>query len=191
MRVRPLLALVVVGVMTLAGCSSLSGTGEKGFVSGDGQLTVRTAADREDVIELRGEDLAGDPLDLADYRGTPVVMVVWGSWCTPCRAEAPDVVAAAEDLDGDAQFLGINIRDASVEQAQGFERSFQVPYPSFYSPDGKALLSFRGELTLNSIPSFVVLDGEGRVAARIIGELPSRQTLVDVTRDVVEESADG
>lgn len=191
MRVRPLLTLVVVGVMTLAGCSSLSGTGEKGFVSGDGQLTVRTAADREGVIELRGEDLAGDPLDLADYRGTPVVMVVWGSWCTPCRAEAPDVVAAAEDLDGEAQFLGINIRDASVEQAQGFERSFQVPYPSFYSPDGKALLSFRGELTLNSIPSFVVLDGEGRVAARIIGELPSRQTLVDVTRDVVEESADG
>ncbi len=191
MRVRPLLALFVVGVTTLAGCSSLSGTGEKGFVSGDGQLTVRTAAEREAVVELRGEDLAGDPLDLADFRGDPVVVVVWGSWCAPCRDEAPEVVAAAEELDGEAQFLGINIRDASVAQAQAFERSFQVPYPSFYSPDGKALLSFRGELTLNSIPSFVVLDGEGRVAARIIGELPSQQTLVDVTRDVVEESADG
>lgn len=191
MRVRPLLVLLVTGMVSLAGCSSLSGTGEKGFVSGDGQLTVRTAVEREAAIVLEGEDLAGDPLDLADYRGTPVVVVVWGSWCAPCRDEAFDVVAAAEELDGEAQFLGINIRDASVAQAQAFERSFQVPYPSFYSPDGKVLLAFQGDLTLNSIPSFVVLDGDGRVAARIIGELPSRQTLVDVTRDVVEESADG
>ena len=106
-------------------------------------------------------------------------MVVWGSWCTPCRAEAPDVVAAAVELGDEAQVIGIDIRDPSVEQAKSFVRRFDVPYPSFFSPDGKALLAFRGTLTPNSIPSFVVLDGEGRVAASIIGQLPSTTTLVD------------
>ena len=62
-----------------------------------------------------------------------------------------------------------------------------MPYPSVYSPDGKALLPFAGTLTPNSIPSFVVLDRDGRVAASIIGELPSRRTLVDLAQDVAAE----
>jgi hypothetical protein len=105
--------------------------------------------------------------------------------------EAPEVVAAAEELGDDAQFLGINLRDPDPAQAQAFERNFEVPYPSIYSPDGKAMLAFDGVLAPNSIPSFVVLDGEGRVAATILGALPSVQTLVDVTRDVAKETADG
>ena len=116
--------------------------------------------------------------------GKPVVVVVWGSWCTPCRAEAPDVVAAAQELGRRAQFVGINIRDPSTDQAKSFVRRFEVPYPSYYSPDGRALLAFQGTLTPNSIPSFVVLDGEGRVAASIIGKLPSTTTLVEVVKDV-------
>ena len=63
-------------------------------------------------------------------------------------------------------------------------RRFAVPYPSFYSPDGRALLAFQGTLTPNSIPSFVVLDAEGRVAASIIGALPSATTLVDLVDEV-------
>lgn len=184
-------ALLVTGVLALTGCTSLSGTGEKGFVSGDGQLTIRTASEREPAIELSGAGLDGESLDVADYRGAPVVVVVWGAWCGPCVAEAPEVVEAAEELAGDAQFLGIDLRDPSPAQAQAFVRNFDVPYPSIYSPDGKAMLSFDGVLTPNSIPSFVVLDGEGRVAATILGRLPSVQTLVDVTRDVAAEAAAG
>ena len=183
--------LLLVGALALTGCTSLSGTGEKGFVSGDGQLTVRTASEREPAIELAGEGLAGESLDVADYRGKPVVVVVWGSWCGPCVAEAPEVVEAAETLGDEAQFLGINLRDSSTDAAQAFVRNFDVPYPSIYAPDGKAMLAFDGVLAPNSIPSFVVLDGDGRVAATILGELPSVQTLVDVTRDVAEETADG
>ena len=69
-----------------------------------------------------------------------------------------------------------------------------MPYPSYYSPDGRALLAFPGTLTPNSIPSFVVLDGEGRVAASIIGRLPSTTTLVEVVEDVAKgttRSTDG
>jgi thiol-disulfide isomerase/thioredoxin len=146
---------------------------------------------REDAISLDGEDLAGDPLAVEDFRGKPVVLVVWGSWCAPCRDEAPDVVGAAEELGDDVQFVGINIRDASTAQAQAFTRKFDVSFPSFYSPSGEALLAFPGVLGLRTIPAFAVLDAEGRVAASIIGKLPSRQTLVDVTQAVVDETSDG
>jgi len=150
------------------------------------------AADaREEAISLDGEDLDGDPLAVRDFRGKPVVLVVWGSWCAPCRDEAPDVVGAANELGDDVQFVGINIRDASTAQAQAFTRKFDVDFPSFYSPSGEALLAFPGVLGLRTIPAFAVLDAEGRVAASIIGKLPSRQTLVDVTKDVVDETTDG
>jgi thiol-disulfide isomerase/thioredoxin len=162
----------------------LTGTGDTGFVTGDGSVTEVPLAERGDVVSLTGPAVDGEDLDLADFRGKPVVVVVWGSWCTPCRAEAPDVVAAAEELGGRAQFVGINIRDPSTDQANSFVRRFEVPYPSYYSPDGRALLAFQGTLTPNSIPSFVVLDGEGRVAASIIGKLPSTTTLVEVVKDV-------
>ena len=178
-------------LLLLTGCTSLSGTGDQGFVTSDGSVKEVAVADRGDPISLAGRDLDGKDLDLASFRGKPVVAVVWGSWCTPCRAEAPDVVGAAKELGDKAQFVGINIRDGSTEQASSFVRRFDVPYPSYYSPDGRALLAFRGTLTPNSIPSFVVLDRQGRVAASIIGQLPSRTTLVDVVKDVSEEQADG
>ena len=186
---RSLVGLLLVGLVALTGCTSLSGTGEKGFVSGDGQLSVTTAAERDEPIDLTGEGLDGEPLDVADYRGAPVVVVVWGAWCPPCVAEAPDVVEAANELGDEAQFLGINLRDPDPAQAQAFERNYDVPYPSIYAPDGKAMLAFDGVLAPNSIPSFVVLDGEGRVAATILGGLPSVQTLVDVVRDVAQDGA--
>jgi thiol-disulfide isomerase/thioredoxin len=173
------------------GCSSLQGTGDKGFVTGAGEVVQVEPGRRDDPVILSGRDLEGDRLSTADFRGEPVVVVVWGSWCAPCRAEAPDVVAAANELGDRAQFVGINIRDSSTEQARSFVRTFEVPYPSFFSPDGEAMLAFSGTLTPNSIPSFVVLDAEGRVAASVIGRLPSQQTLVDLAHDVVDETDHG
>lgn len=187
---HPVVALACL-LLLLTGCSSLQGTGDKGFVSGDGKVTTVNPGSRGSAVSLTGHGLDGKPLSLADFRGKPVVLVVWGSWCTPCRAEAPAVVAAAGALGKSAQFAGINIRDASTDQASSFVRTFHVPYPSFFSPDGTALLAFSGTLTPNSIPSFVVLDGQGRVAASIIGELPSKTTLVEVVHDVAAETAHG
>jgi thiol-disulfide isomerase/thioredoxin len=182
-------ALLAGCLLALTGCSGLQSSGDKGFVSADGKVEQVAAADRGDPVTLEGKDLDGKPLSVADYRGKPVVVVVWGSWCAPCRAEAPDVVAAAKELDGTAQFVGLNIRDGSADQAKGFVRTFGVPYPSFYSPDGKAMLAFSGSLPPQAIPSFAVLDDEGRVAAVIPGELPSKTTLVELTQDVADEAA--
>lgn len=101
------------------------------------------------------------------------------------------MVAAADELGDEAAFVGINIRDYSVTQSEAFVRRFEIPYPSFFSPDGQALLGFDGTLTAYTIPSFVVLDPDGRVAASIIGALPSTTTLVDLVQDVGAGTRDG
>lgn len=181
--------LLPVSLLGLAGCSSLPSTGDKGFVTSDGTVRLVPAADRGRTIELSGKDLDGRSLALTDFRGKPTVVVVWGSWCAPCRAEAPDVVAAARQLGGTAHFVGIDLRNAGTADALAFQRHFQLPYRSFFSPDGEAMLSFSGTLGPRTIPAFVVLDDQGRVAGSIIGSLPSTETLVDLVGDVAGHTA--
>ncbi len=152
-------------------------------------MSELAATDRGEPIELAGEGLDGKPLDLAEFRGKPVVINVWWSACPPCRVEQPDLNGAAEELGDRVHFVGMNIRDASPDQAKAYVRRFEVTYPSFYSPDGKALLPFAGTLSPRSIPSTVVLDHQGRIAASIIGRLPSEQTLVSVVETILDEQS--
>jgi thiol-disulfide isomerase/thioredoxin len=181
-----LLSVLVGGA--LAGCSDdVGGSGDTGFVSGKGVITRLAAEDREPPGEVAGETLEGDPISLEDFAGRTVVLNVWGSWCAPCRSEAPDLVAASEELaDRDVVFLGINSRDLDKAAALAFQRRFEVPYPSIYDQQGRTLLAFRGTLSPNAIPSTVVIDAQGRVAASVIGEV-TRATLVGLVEDVVAE----
>ena len=190
MRVATSLVAAALLVST-TGCSDLEGTGDKGFITAEGTIRHVASDEREDPISYEGEDLDGRALAVEDLRGKPVVISVWGSWCSPCRKEAPWVAGASEELGDDVEFLGINLRDAGTAQAQAFERSFGFEFPSLYEPDGEAMLAFPGVLGVRSIPSFVVLDAQGRVAASIIGQLPSQQTLVDLVEDVVGAPAGG
>jgi thiol-disulfide isomerase/thioredoxin len=174
-------------LLALAGCSGLSGTGDKGYISGEGVPVEVDPAAREAPITLSGVDLDGNEVDLADLRGKPVVVNVWWSECPPCRVEQPDLNEAAAELGDQVTFLGLNIRDSSAEKGQAFVRNFEVPYPSVYSPDGRALLSFSGTLNPRSIPSTVVLDADGRVAASVQGRIPTTQTLVSIVEKVLDE----
>jgi thiol-disulfide isomerase/thioredoxin len=192
---HPVRALVaaVLACLVLAGCSGLSGTGDKGYITGDGQVAFLAPEDRGDPVELTGEDLDGEPLSLADLRGQVAVVNVWGAWCVQCRTEMPDLLEAVAETEGTASYVGINIRDSSQQTAKAFVRTYEMPYPSFYSPDGKALLPFSETAVARATPSTVVLDAEGRVAASIIGVLPSALTLVDLVEDVAaeQEGSDG
>ncbi len=172
--------------MLVAGCTGLPDSGEKGYVTGDGLVRQVAASERVEPIELSGRDLAGG--DLALDRGTPQVLVVWGSWCVECRQEQDEVNAAARELAGTADFLGLNVRENSVENARSYEREFNVPYPSIDAADGKALLAFNGVLSFSTVPAFVILDGQGRVAASILGRLPSTTTLVQIVEEVAAEA---
>ena len=180
--------MVAACLLALTGCSSLQGTGQKGYVSGNGQITEVAANDRGKAVELAGDDLDGKAVSLEDLRGKVVVVNVWGAWCTDCRKEAPDLVKAAEGTASqDVAFLGIDARDPSKENARGYVRTFRIPFPSVYDPKGETLLRFHGTLTPNSVPSTVVLDRKGRVAASILGTLPSSTTLTSLVDKVVAE----
>lgn len=188
MRLRAA-AGALVAAFALSACSNVGDTGSQNYITGEGTVTTVDVADRGDAIDLTGEGLEGEALDVADWRGKVVVVNVWGAWCPPCRAEQDELVEAAVATEDVAQFVGVNIRDLAVENAQAFVRNYDVPYPSIYSPDSRALLAFTGTLTPYSIPSTVVLDTEGRVAATIMGRVPSVLTLTGVIEDVAAEQA--
>ena len=170
--------------LTSAACqNNPSASSEVGFVVGDGSFTMIPADKRKTIPELAGTDLEGKPLSTASFAGQVVVLNVWGSWCGPCRKEAPDLVAAATATQGTAQFIGINTRDNSAATAQAFERSFGVTYPSFFDPTGELLLKLN-DLPPSAIPSTLVLDSQGRAAARVLGATTAA-TLQGIIDDVV------
>lgn len=126
--------------------------------------------------------LDGSMLSDTDLRGKVTVLNVWGSWCGPCRAEAPELVRAAERLGPRARFFGINVRD-SPDAARAFERAFDIPYASVRPDDSAAaLLAFRGVLTAVAVPSTVVVDANGDVAARVVGQVDA-STLIGLVED--------
>ncbi|AJE83134.1 MULTISPECIES: TlpA family protein disulfide reductase [Streptomyces] len=169
-------ALTAAAALALAACGAggtSGGSGNTNFVtSKDGISTVKSA-DRKPGPEISGKTLQGKPLDLADLRGKLVVLNVWGSWCPPCRAEAPGFVKVAKATEPKGvEFVGLNTRDTGTGPAKRFEENFGVPYPSLYDPAGRLMLRFpKGTLNPQAIPSTLVLDRKGRVAARSLQPL--------------------
>lgn len=167
---RPAAALAAAAALTLTGCTadSSSSDGRTGFVSGEGGRDTAAVGSRQDAPAISGTTLDGSGAALADYRGKVVVLNIWGSWCGPCRAEAKNLQDVwAKYQDQDVQFLGINTRDADPSNAVAFERSFGVTYPSLYDPDGTQILKFpKGSLNPQAIPTTIVVDRQGRLAAR-------------------------
>ncbi|SHN21714.1 Thiol-disulfide isomerase or thioredoxin [Actinacidiphila paucisporea] len=162
--------------LALAACSS-SSTGSKSgssnFVSGTGEITVLKPADRKPAPDLSGKTVAGGQDSLAAYKGKVVVINIWGSWCGPCRAEAPHLadVSAADKAKG-VQFLGINTRDLTASNAAAFTKRYGITYPNLYDPYGKLILRFpKGSLNPQSLPATLVIDRQGRVAARALKPL--------------------
>lgn len=179
------LAAAATSLVVLAGCGAAP-RAEGGFVGGDGSLTRVPVAQRQPAPRVTGELLDGAPFDSATLAGRVVVYNVWGSWCAPCRKEAPALQEAAEQTAGVAQFVGINTRDLDRAPAQAFTRAFGITFPSVYDPDGRELLKFGPHLPPSAIPSTIVVDAEGRVAARVLGE-----TTQATVRGLVEDVAAG
>ncbi len=178
--------LSLVAPLLLVGCSASGLTsGEQGFIGGDGGVSVVPVADREQPNgPVAGRTVDGTDVSTVEHLGKVVVIPVWGSWCGPCRAEAPMLADAARDLqDKGVVFLGIDSRDPDTASVQRFLDRFDIPFDSIYDPDGTTLLAFHGILPPQTIPSFVFLDTKGRVAARVLGEI-DRSTLYGVVEDV-------
>jgi thiol-disulfide isomerase/thioredoxin len=179
-----LLAVLAVAP-ALAGCTGDDATGNANFVAGDGTITVLDPSRRAQPIALAGTTLEGKRFDLASLRGRTVVLNVWGSWCPPCRKEAPDLQASLQVLEPrGVAFIGLNVREPDPAQALAYQRTFGITYPSLSDDSGSLQLALRGAVAANAIPSTLVLDGEGRIAARISGAT-TKLTLVGVVDSVL------
>ncbi|MDX3578872.1 TlpA disulfide reductase family protein [Streptomyces sp. FL07-04A] len=166
----------LVAALLLSACGSggtSGGGGGTNFVLGKDGISTAEKGERAQVPDLSGETVAGKQLDVASFKGKIVVLNVWGSWCAPCRAEAPNFEKVSKDLQGKGvQFVGINVADPQVRNALAFEEQYGVTYPSLYDPSSKLILRFRkGTLNPQAIPSTLVVDREGKIAARSLAAL--------------------
>ena len=170
-RTARLAAALLAPVLLLTGCTGMQGTGDLEYVEGDGQVIELVGEDRVGPVDLSGETVDGEDYDIADVRGSVVVVNVWWSGCGPCVTEMPMLTEldAAYD-DEDVSFVGINIRDSSAEN------------PSIYDPSSQTLLAFPGRATPRFPPTTLVLDAEGKVAGIINGAIPSRATLTTLVQ---------
>lgn len=169
MRTRSVLLGVLLVLGLVAGCSQETGeVGQtQGFVAGDGSSVILPVEQRQPAPVLTGTDLNGDPVDTATWKGQPGVINVWASWCAPCRAEAPELVAVAQKHP-DVNFLGLDTRDSDAP-ARAFVEKFGITYPNLPDPNGQLVLQFSDSLPPQAIPSTLLIDSEGRVAGRFLG----------------------
>ncbi len=168
-------AAALAPLVALAGCGTdtssryQGGGGEGGYISGDGVSTEIPPQARGEAIEFSGTTFGGEKFSTVDARGNPLVVNVWYAACPPCRKEAPDLQKVHEEYaDQGVRFIGVNIRDAAGP-AQAFEKTHGVTYPSLPDADASIMYALRGQVAPNAVPSTLVLDAEGRVAARISG----------------------
>jgi len=179
MRARRGAAAVAVAAATLALAACAGGaiaqstpaSNGQSFVSGEPGTTVFGSRNPPLAPAVNGTTLGGASLSLSRFRGHVLVMNFWGSWCTPCRAEAPTLASLARRFSPvGVQFLGVDIRDTPAS-ARAFQRNFAITYPSLNDPGDQVALAFRSTVPPAGIPTTLVISRSGRIAARVIGQV--------------------
>ncbi len=198
-RRRPRVVLAVLALAaaaTFSGCANGGNTvaqeakdpGQARWTAGDGQAATIPAAERGEPVTLTGTTLAGQPWSMAEQQGQVVVLNVWSSTCNPCKTEMPALQKIWVDLQGRKQpvrFIGVNRFD-SVESALADVRTYGLTYPSLANDGGRALLALRGQA--NALPTTLILDRQGRIAAKYGGAIEA-STLTALIKDAVAEDA--
>lgn len=199
-RITAAAAAVVVAALALAGCSSSndslskqygSGTTQN-YISGTGAVTEVAADDRGDPVSFDVEAIDGTKLSSDALKGDVVVLNFWYAGCPPCRAEAGYLNEVASEYQGDdVRFIGVNVRDEQGT-AEAFERTFDVEYPTVLdAKDGTMQLALSGQIAPNAVPATIVLDTQGRVAARVLGAVDGPSILKTLVADELDAGSSG
>ncbi|MDN5756311.1 MAG: TlpA family protein disulfide reductase [Arthrobacter sp.] len=189
-------AALFAAVLPLAACAATedplaeqakAGNG-KNYIAGDGSVQEYDQASRGKPVELDGTTYEGKTIDSAQLKDQITVLNFWYAACAPCRLEAPHLAKLSKAFKSKGvQFYGVNVRDGQ-DTAHAFERTFKIDYPSMPDADGSILLSMTEYVPPQAVPTTLVLDRQGRVAARLLGEA-DESTLKALISDLVSESA--
>jgi thiol-disulfide isomerase/thioredoxin len=164
-------AALLTGCSTGAGAVDVSNGGQFRFVAATPAGEVIPEGDRESAPDFGGTLLGGGDWDSDELAGQVAVLNFWGSWCPPCRVETPQFQEVYTEVrDEDVAFVGLNVKETDEQFAQAFVDSEGIEFPSLFDPAGEVALAFR-DYPANAIPSTIVLDREGRVAAVYTGEV--------------------
>jgi len=173
-------ALVVV---LLTGWASGGNSGVT-YVAGSRSAVLYSAGHRPAAPDFTATTLTGSRLDFSAYRGQVVVLNFWGSWCAPCRQEAPTLAVTSQQYRPDGvTFLGVDVRDDPAS-ALAFAREFGVPYPSVSDSGSVITLDFTAVVPIAGTPTTLVIDRTGHIAGAVFG--PATQLdLTDILAQVM------
>lgn len=167
------------------GCSERAeiATGRSSVV-GEASMTTFEAGERGSPVEFSAVAVDGREVT-APSGSVATVILLWGSWCAPCRAEATEVGDAARRLaDEGIDVIGVAVRDTAAG-VDGFVERFGVDYPVVLDDDGRIQVDLAERTVLGGVPTTLVLDREGSIACRIVGRLDAR-TLETAVSGVVD-----
>lgn len=124
--------------------------------------------------ELILPDLAGKTMDLASFRGKPVLVSFWATWCEPCRVEMPEVEALFRRSNGRFSIIGVSMDDDALK-IPPFLKEHKVTFPIVVA-DRKVTASY----AVRGLPTAFLIDAEGRIARRWVGPLDVRAAENDI-----------
>ena len=167
--------VVVVLVGAVVAAVLLTSAGKKAGRAAEGEAAPNfTLANLQD---------GKDAISLASYRGKPVLVNFWATWCVPCKDEMPLLEAAHKKWGSKVQFIGIDRQDYRPD-ALAFVQRTHVTYPSAYDPDG----TLDGSYRLRGMPTSVFIDRNGRIVQRVTGPL-TRAQLDDGLKALTEKAS--
>jgi len=181
------LAGVALAVVLLTGWATGGNSGVTD-VAGGTSAVLYQAGHRPLAPDFTATTLTGAPLSFSSYRGQVVVLNFWGSWCAPCRAEAPALAGAAKQYrPAGVDFLGVDVRDTTAS-ALAFARNFGVGYPSVSDSSSVITLDFTAVVPIAGTPTTLVIDRTGHIAGAVFGTA-TYQELTDILVQVTGKAA--
>jgi peroxiredoxin len=163
---------------------------QKAYTTKDFRVQEIPADKRGEPVEFGGVTEDGEAFSSAEVSGDVAVVNFWYAGCGPCRVEAKDLEATwQKHQNDDVAFIGVNIYD-QADTAKAFAEKYGITYPSLMDADtGRAKLAFAKVTPIQAPPTTLVLDKQGRVAARIIGPIDGTSILSTLIQDALKEKA--
>lgn len=171
-RSRAAAVLVAAGVLVVTIVVAVVATG-----GGDSQNGEPSAPSRAEATSAQFETFDGEVASLADYRGTPLVLNFFASWCVSCQAEMPRFEALHQRLGDRVAFVGLNLQD-SVADGEAVIARTGITYDTGRDPTGAIFQAFEG----SSMPTTVLIDTKGRIVSHFYGEVSAEELEAEIRR---------